>query len=257
MNQLKWLNIFNAIQGKQSFVESRILMTKSAKKLIRSSLFLLTFSIIISRLSIITSIFAVTFVTIEKLSFQNFLFSLPWNILTDIWAFYANGFTCVSLFITIICYYYQLRLDQVDVYVNWLLKLQHFKLYNQRIMKVLNEYTEIIAGIHQFNKFAMKIIFYLFLFNALTIVFILYNLIYVKLTAITMFGHYVVVVNILSLIAIIFLNAIRIPNQLQWNKQNLISLIYKKNLFIKTKIKVNDNLSTDKLMKTLYFSCYH
>ena len=249
VNQLKWFNIFNAIEGKQSFVKSKILMTKSGKKLIRLSLFLFIFSIIFSRLSTITSTFILTFVTIQKLSFENFLFSLPWNILTDIWAFYAAGYIFASLFITIICYYHQLRFNQLDVYVNWLLKLKHFKFYNQRIKKVLNEYTEIITEVNQFNKFASKVLFYLFLFNALTIVFIVYNLIYVKLTTIAMFGHYVVATDILSLIGIIILNAIRIPNQLEWNKRNLNSLIYKKNLFVKTKIKVNYNLSTDKLMK--------
>ena len=41
VNYLKWLNIFDSIEGKQSFIKSKILITKSAKKLIRFSLFLL------------------------------------------------------------------------------------------------------------------------------------------------------------------------------------------------------------------------
>ena len=46
VNRLKWLNIFNAVEGKQSFVKSKILMTKSAKKLIRICLIFTTFSVV-------------------------------------------------------------------------------------------------------------------------------------------------------------------------------------------------------------------
>ena len=52
------------------------------------------------------------------------------------------------------------------------------------------------------------------------------------------------------------INPLRIPNQLQRNKRNLISLIYKKNLPIKTRIKVIDLLSIDDLANYL-FSCCH
>ena len=45
VNQLKWLNIFNAVEGKQSFVKTKILMTKSAKEFIRICLIFITFSI--------------------------------------------------------------------------------------------------------------------------------------------------------------------------------------------------------------------
>ena len=240
VNQLKWFNIFNVIEGKQSFIKSKILITKSAKKLIRFSLFL--FILCISSCFLIPIVCAIVFFfhTFQKLSFQNFfLYALPWNIFTVIWATYTNGYIFASLFITIICYYYQLRLDQVDVYVNWLLKQKRFEKFNQRIMKMLIEYTEIMTEVNQFNKFASKVLFFLFVFDALMIVFILYNLIYIKLTAITMLGHYAVAINILSVITIIILNAIRIPNQFYRNKRNLKLLIYKNNLQIKTKIKVS------------------
>ena len=240
VNQLKWLNIFDAIEGKQSFIESKILITKSAKKLIRFSLFL--FNLCISSCLLIPTVCAISFVILpfQKLSFEHFfLYALPWNIFTVFWAIYTKGYPFASLFITIICYYYQLRLNQVDVYVNWLLKQKRFQKFNQRIMKVLNEYIEIMTEVNQFNKFASKVLFFLFVFNASTIVFILYNLIYVKLTAIAMLGHYVVVIDILFVITIIILNAIRIPNQFNRNKRNLKLLIYKKNLQIKTQIKVS------------------
>ena len=128
----------------------------------------------------------------------------------------------------------------MDVYVNWLLKQKNFRMSNVRIMNVLNEHVKIIIEINQFNKFASKVVFVLLAFNASTVVFIVYNLIYVNLTQIVKFGHQVIVFGILSLIIIIILNALRIPNQLQRNKRNLISLIYKKNLQIETRIKVID-----------------
>ena len=53
-----------------------------------------------------------------------------------------------------------------------------------------------------------------------------------------MLAHHAAVIDILSVITIIILNAIRIPNQFYRNKRNLKLLIYKKNLQIKTKIKV-------------------
>ena len=53
-----------------------------------------------------------------------------------------------------------------------------------------------------------------------------------------MLAHHAAVIDILSVITIIILNAIRIPNQFNRNKRNLKLLIYKKNFQIKTQIKV-------------------
>ena len=122
---------------------------------------------------------------------------------------------------------------------------------NVRIMNVLNEHVKIIIEINQFNKFASKVIFVLLAFNASTAVFIVYNLIYVNLIQIVKFGHQVIVFGDLSLIIIIILNVLRIPNQLQRNKRNLISIIFKKNLSIKTRKKVIDLLSINNLTKIL------
>ena len=127
---------------------------------------------------------------------------------------------------------------------------------NVRIMNVLNEHVKIIIEINQFNKFASKVIFVLLAFNASTAVFIVYNLIYVNLTEIAKYAHELTVFGVLGVIAITIINALRIPNQLQRNKRNLISLIYKKNLPIKTRIKVIDLLSIDNLTNYL-FSCCH
>ena len=260
INQLKWFNIFNVIEGKQSFIKSKILMTKSAKKFIRFSLLLFILNISSCCAVSITCALIFYFFAFQKLSFKHFLYALPWQLATDIWVIYATGYIFASLFITIICYYYQLRLDQVDFYVNWLLKQKRFKDFNQRIMKVLIEYSEIITEVNQFDKFVSKVLFFLFVFNASTIAFIFYNLIYVKLTTIVMFGHNVIAIGTLFVITFIISNVIRIPNQVHRNKRNLKILLYKKKLQRKTQIKVNDNISVDNtsiIMKILYFSCYH
>ena len=203
INQLKWLNIFNAIEGKQSFIEQKIFLSKSAKKLIRFSLNLLLFNIVLLFFARIVCDFNFFFFSLKKLSFKHwFLYALPWIIFTDLWTKYTGRYTLASLFITIICYYYQFRLKQIDFYVNWLLKQKNFRIPNQRIVNVLNGYVKIIIEINQFNKFASKVIFALLAFNISTVVFIVYNLIYVNLTQIVKFGHQFVAFGILSLIMI-------------------------------------------------------
>ena len=49
-------------------------------------------------------------------------------------------------------------------------------------------------------------------------------------------------IYIFLLISLIILNAIRIPNQFHKNKDNLIRLLYYKNLEIQSKIKVQINI---------------
>ena len=155
INQLQWLNIFNAIEGKQCFAKQKIFLSNSAKKFIRFSLTLLLFNLVLSFFSRIVCDFSCCFFAFLKLSFKHWLlYALPWIIFTDLWTKYCGGYTLASLFIIIICYYYQLRLKQMDVYVNWLLKQKNFRMSNVRIMNVLNEHVKIIIEINQFNKFA-------------------------------------------------------------------------------------------------------
>ena len=108
---------------------------------------------------------------------------------------------------------------------------------DQRIIRLLKEYVVIITEIHHFNKFASKTIFFLYFFNASTVVFMVYNLIFVNLSSLTQFGHTTGIFDILFMMSFLTLNIIKIPNQLHSNNKNLTSLIYK-NLQIKTKIKV-------------------
>lgn len=82
---------------------------------------------------------------------------------------------------------------------------------------------------------------------------LLYTIEFVNLTSqIAVFGHQVIAFGILFVIITIILNVLRIPNQLERNKRNLISLIYKKNLPIKIRMKVIDTLSINNLTKVLY-----
>ena len=73
-------------------------------------------------------------------------------------------------------------------------------------------------------------------------VFLIYNLIYVKLSFVTLFGHQLVVCDILLTLSLIIINAIKIPNQFDENKRNLIKLMYDKKLAIKNKMKVKNEI---------------
>ena len=131
VNQLKWLNIFNAIQGKQSFVKNKILMTKLAKKFIRICLIFITFSVTSIYFITISAFSIFIIISFSRLSIKLFLlYALPWSIINTIWAFYCWGYVLLTLLITIICYYYKLRLHQLDIYAYWLSK-QHFNHFNQ------------------------------------------------------------------------------------------------------------------------------
>lgn len=68
------------------------------------------------------------------------------------WSYYCGGYIFISLLMTTTCFYYQLRLRQLDYYVKMLLTIK-----NQiRIDEMLNEYSEIMNEVNQFNKFACK-----------------------------------------------------------------------------------------------------
>ena len=238
VNQLKWLNIFNAVEGKQSFVKSKILMTKSAKKFIKICLIFTTFSIASIYFMPISTLFIFFILSLLKLSFETFLlYAFPWIIINTIWGFYCWGYGLFNMFSTIICYYYKLRLHQLDVYAKWLLK-QDYNRLNHGIIKLLKQYEEVMTEVNEFNKFGSKLIFFIFSFLVSTDVFLIYNIIYVQLNAITLYGHFLGVLVFSSFSLIIILSSIVIPNQFSTNKRKLIKLIYKKNFQITVKIKV-------------------
>ena len=214
-----WLNILNVIEGRQSFIKTKIFLRRSAKKLIRFSLILLLFVIISTYLNGIIGSFTWGIPSFQKLSFKYFLFSIPWQILSDVWAFYVSAYNFIYLFITIICYYYQLRIHQLDVYAIWLLKQKQFKMLDQRIIRLLQEYANIITEIDQFNKFASKTIFFIYLFEGATVVFALYNVMFVNLSPPSLFGQGTPSIDMLFIMSFITLNVIRIRNQFLKNKK--------------------------------------
>ena len=241
-NQMKWLNIFNAIEGKQSFVRSKILMKKSAKKLIKLSLIFMSLSTASIYLLIISVLIIFFILPFPNLSIKPFLlYALPWCLINVIWVFYSWCYILLTMFITITCYYYKLRIHQLDVNAKRLIRKQLNHL-NMRIEKLLKGYDDVIKEIDQFNKFASKLIFFIFLFLVSTDVFFIYNIIYVELNAITVYGH-LIAISVFSFVSLlIFLIATIIPSQFLNNKRNLIKLINQKNIQIKIKIKVIDFL---------------
>ena len=61
-----------------------------------------------------------------------------------------------SLIIKITNYYYEVRLDQLDFYVNSYLKRKKFQQVNQITAKLLTDYAEIVSQMNQLNKFISK-----------------------------------------------------------------------------------------------------
>ena len=236
MDQLQWLNVLNAVEGKQSFLSIKIHSVKSAKKLIRFSLIMLTSCSVLHYVVFLAGSIFIPFAYI-KLDIKNFIFfALPWGLFNMLWDFYTSGYVVASFYVVIICYYYQLRLDQLEFYGNLLLKR---KQVNRSIMKLLNEYNLIIQEINQFNKFASKLIFCLYTFMTSTVMFLIYNILYVKLNVFVFLVHILVAFLMSLFTLLIVFNATRIPLQLKTNLRNLISLNYHKNLPVKTRIKVS------------------
>ena len=240
VNQLSWLKIFNSIQGKKTFVSSKIFLSKSVKNLIRLSLIVVIIcTYIIYSVPIFVLIYYL-FLTFTNLTWNQFIsYAVPWIINDTIWVHLDCCYFYASLIVIIICYYYELRLNQLNVYVDLYLKHKRFNRINQQIDKLLTEYTEIITEMNQFNKFVSKVIFYLLLFCSSTFVFLIYNMIYVKIDLFMYLLYIVFCSNFSSVIILIVLSTIRIANEFNRNKCNLIKLNYIKNLAIKNKIKVS------------------
>ena len=240
VNQLNWLTIFNPIQGEQSFVSSKIFMEKSAKNLIRFTLILVSISSAITHLSLIIAF--VFFFSIPSMSLtlkHIILYVFPWALEDTIWAQLICTNLYVSLIILIICYYYELRLNQLDLYMNLQLKRKRFNRINRQVNKLLVEYTFIIREISDFNKFSSKVIFYLLLCCSSTQAFLIYNMIYVKINWLLYSLYLEFSLNVCSVVVVILMRSIRIASKFQRNKRNLIKLCYVQNLAIKNRIKVN------------------
>ena len=237
-DQLQWLNVLSAIEGKRSFVKIKIFLTKSAEKFIRFSLIMFTSCSVIHYTISFASIIFIVF-PLLKLPFKQFLFlALPWAIFSMFWVFYCAGYIISCLYIVIICYYYQLRLDQIETYGKWLLKRKQIKNFNGKILKLFDEYNEILNEVNVFNKLTSKLIFFLYTFMTSTVMFLIYNIIYMKLNFFVLLVHFLVAFAMTFFTLLIVLNGARIPLQLRNNKRNLISLNYHRNLPTKTKIKV-------------------
>ena len=167
-----------------------------------------------------------------------FIYALPWSMIDAIWTLLACQYFFAGLIIFIICYYYELRLDQLDIYVNGYLKRKQFNRINQQMSKLLAEYSEVINEINQFNKFCSKLIFFLLLFCSSTLVFLIYNMIYVKIDWLMCMFYILFSGNESTLIIVMLLSTIRIASKFKRNKRNLTKLIQIKTLLIKNKIKV-------------------
>ena len=240
VNHLNWLNTLNPIEGKQSFVQSKIFIQKSAKKLIRFSLFLMMNGMSFNYFTLFFATFCSLFFTLIRLNLKFFiLLAVPWSCVVIVWLYHKCSYGFASLIIIVTSYYYQLRLNQLDLYMKFYLKRKSFIRINQQIDKMLFEFTQIITGIDQFNKFVSKLIFCMMLFCSSTLVFLIYNMIYVDIDWL-MYMYYTIFASDVSfVISITFISAVRLSSKIHTNKRNLISLIYIKNVQIKNRIKVN------------------
>ena len=239
---LNWLNIFNPIEGRQSFVRSKIFVEKSAKSLIRFSLILITTGISTNYLTLTFAMFCFVYFPLISLSLKSFfLYALPWACIIFIWAYHNCGYGFASLIVLIPHYYYEFRLNQLDLFVNLYMKRKIFIRINQRVVKVLDDYAEIINEINQFNKFVSKLIFYILLFCSSILVFLIYNMIYVNLDWLMYLFYLIFTVDVTFVILMILISAVKLSSKINRNKRNLIALTYVKNLQIKNRLKVGWN----------------
>ena len=182
IKQMKWLIMLNAIEGKDSFINSNLFITKSANRLIKFSLIVTIYCTTLIFFTPFFVFFNFMFFSSLKLNLNQILmYVLPWAIVDTIWVHHMVSYGFISLIILIICYYYELRLYQLDMYTKWYLKINQFNKINQQINKLLVEYDSLIEEVHQLNKFVSKVIFYVGMFCSSTAVFLIYNMIYYKM----------------------------------------------------------------------------
>ena len=251
-SNLNWLSIFDPIEGRQSFVKSKIFIEKSAKNLIRFSLFLITTGITTNYFTLTFVMFILVYFPSVILPFQLFaLFALPWACTMVIWIYHMCSYGFASLIVLIPCYYYELRLNHLDLYLNLYLKRKSFIRINQRIIKLLDDYAEIINEMNQLNKFVSKLIFFILLFCSSTLVFLIYNMIYIKHYWLMYLFYLIFAADVTFVISMILISAVRLSSKINRNKRNLMTLIYVKNLQIKNRIKVSCNVKMT--MKLIVF----
>ena len=239
INHLNWLKVFNAIEGRQSFVKSKIFMEKSANNLIRFTLIMIMFFSLSNHITPIYSFFFFMFFPLTNLNFQQFiLYAFPWVLINTIWVMIGCFYFFASLIILIICYYYELRLNQLYVYVNLYLKRKNFKQINKQVSNLLSQYSDVINEIHQFNKFVSKLIFFLLLCCSSTLLFLFYNMVYVEIDFLLYVFYILFSGNLSLVITVVLMRTIRIGIKFGKNKCNLTKLSFIKYLTVKNKIKV-------------------
>ena len=237
---LNWFNIFNPIEGRESFVGNKIFVEKSAKNLIRFSLILITIGISTNYFTLTFAMICFVYFPLIKLPLKLFfLYALPWAFTIVIWGYHNCGYGFTSLIVLIPNYYYELRLNQLDLFVNLYLKRKNSIRINQRVEKLLYDYTEIIKEMNHLNKFVSKLVFNILLFCLSTLVFLIYNMIYVNLDWLMYLFYFIFAADVTFVISIIIISAVRLSCKINRNKRNLIALIYVKNLQIKNRIKVS------------------
>ena len=237
---LNWLTIFNPIQGKQSFISNKIFIKKSAKNFTRFSLILIIFCTLVFYLTPFLSLFNFLFFPFLSLTLNQFLlYALPWAIIDSNWVHLVCFYIFSSLIVLIATYYYELRLNQLNLHVNSYLKRKQFNRINEQVRKLLIEYAEIITEMNQLNKFISKLVFYMLLFCSSTMVFLIFNMIYVKIQWLMYILYICFVGNVSAIIILTMLSTIRIASKFQANKGDLIKLCDVKNLQTKNKIKVS------------------
>ena len=240
VSQLNWLKVFNPIEGKQSFISWKIFFKKSAKTLIRLTLIVIIFCVCLIYFAPIFVLINLLYFSFNNLIWNEFIFyAIPWAVINTFWIHLDCCYFFISLIILIICYYYESRLNQLNVYINFYLKRKQFNRINRQVNRLLNEYTQVINEMNQFNKFASKLIFFMLLFCSSTLVFLIYNMIYVKIDLLLYLLYILFGGNLALGIVLILMSSIKIASKFQRNKRNLIKLNYTKNMQIKYRIKVS------------------
>ena len=93
INRLNWLSTLNPMEGKQDFVQSKILIQKSAKDLIRFSLLLIISGTSINYLTVFFAMFCFLFFPFISLPLKLFfLFVVPWSCVIVTWAYHLCGY---------------------------------------------------------------------------------------------------------------------------------------------------------------------
>ena len=250
----EWMRNFGSLQGLVSPKSNGIYNMKSIDKLIHK--FKMTF-IISSFQSYIIPIIGYPVavkVSIENVTWkQYFMTWMFWNVYFYlIWAYFTPGIiqTCRSYF-NLVCYYYKLRLQDLDKEIVKIIKISsantsnhrlRLLIQNSKINFILHETNKIFVSLAKSNEFWCKYtaVFY-YLYNPL-ICFILSCLIYfITDYRLFLFATILLISAFFTLINII-ITASDINYQAKLCGKNLIKLLYLKSIPQKYKLKVRLNL---------------